>query len=125
MRLSVAIGSLVAALALVGAGCGSDGDGASGDGAPAAGAAIPGGGLTIEEALETTAEGPLVVAGYLIEQDGELRLCSAILESYPPQCGEPSLEVRGEVDRDQIGERVSMVGDLDGHVLTASETAQA
>jgi len=125
VRLSVAISSLVAALALVGAGCGSDGDNSSGDGAPAAGAAIPGGGLTIEEALETTADGPLVVAGYLIEQGDEIRLCSAILESYPPQCGEPSLEVRGEVDREQIGERVSLIGDVDGHVLTVSETAQA
>ncbi len=125
MRLSVAICSLVAALALVAAGCGSDEGGTSDDGAPSAGAAIPGGGLTIQEALETTAEGPLVVAGYLIEQDGELRLCSAILESYPPQCGEPSLEVRGDVDRDQIGERVSLIGDVDGHVLTVSETAQA
>jgi len=125
VSLSVAICSLVAALALVGAGCGSDEGGTSDDGAPAAGAAIPGGGLTIEEALETTAEGPLVVAGYLIAQGDELRLCSAILESYPPQCGEPSLEVRGAVDRDQIGERVSLVGDVDGHVLTVSETAQA
>ena len=125
MRLSVAISSLVAALALVGAGCGSDEGGTSDDGAPAAGAAIPGGGLTIEEALETTAEGPLVVAGYLIEQGDEIRLCSAILESYPPQCGEPSLEVRGEVDREQVGERVSLIGDVDGHVLSVSETVQA
>jgi len=124
VRLSVAICSLVAALALVVAGCGSDEGGTSDDGA-SAGAAIPGGGLTIQEALETTAEGPLVVAGYLIEQGGELRLCSAILESYPPQCGEPSLEVRGEVDRDQIGERVSLIGDVDGHVLTVSENARA
>ncbi len=125
MRLSVAIGSLAAALALVGASCGSDKGDTSDDGAPAAGAAIPGGGLTIEEALETTAEGPLVVAGYLIEQGDEIRLCSAILESYPPQCGEPSLEVRGEVDREQVGERVSLIGDVDGHVLSVSETVQA
>jgi len=33
--------------------------------------------------------------------------------------------VRGEVDRDQIGGRVSLIGDVDGHVLTVSETAQA
>ncbi len=125
MRFSVASCSLVAALALVGVGCGSDEGGTSDDGAPVAGAAIPGGGLTIEEALETTAEGPLVVAGYLIEQGDELRLCSAILESYPPQCGEPSLEVRGDVDQEQIGERVSLIGDVDGHVLTVSQTAQA
>jgi hypothetical protein len=111
-------------LAFVGAGCGSNGDDAGGN-APAAGAAIPGGGLTVEEALSTIAEGPLVVAGYLIERDGELRLCSALLESDPPQCGEPSLEVRGEVARDEIGERVSLVGDVENGVLTVSETVQA
>jgi hypothetical protein len=124
VRLVLAIATLVVALALVGGGCDSD-DERTGDDAPAAGAAIPGGGLTVEEALCTTAEGPLVVAGYLIEEDGELRLCSAILESDPPQCGEPSLEVRGEVGSAEIGERVSLLGDVEDGVLTVSETAQA
>jgi hypothetical protein len=50
--------------------------------------------LTPEEARH--ASGEVTVEGALIAIDGEpVRMCSAILESYPPQCGEPSLEVRG------------------------------
>jgi hypothetical protein len=42
------------------------------------------------------ASGEVTVEGALIAIEGEpVRLCSAILESYPPQCGEPSIEVRG------------------------------
>jgi hypothetical protein len=52
--------------------------------------------LSVEEALTSTAEGPLAVEGYIIAPEGsEVRLCSALLESYPPQCGEPSLVVEG------------------------------
>jgi hypothetical protein len=36
------------------------------------------------------------VRGYVVAPEGEpIRLCEALLESYPPQCGEPSLVVRG------------------------------
>jgi hypothetical protein len=35
------------------------------------------------------------VRGTLIADANDVRLCSAILESYPPQCGQPSLRVRG------------------------------
>jgi hypothetical protein len=112
--------SVAAALVLAAAGCGG-----SEDGAPSSAAPIPGGGLSVEEALASTLEGPLAVAGYLVEVDGELRLCSAILESDPPQCGEPSLEVRGAADRDEVGERVSLVGEVEDGVITVSETTQA
>jgi hypothetical protein len=37
--------------------------------------------------MESDAEGPLLVRGYLIERDGELRICEAIPESSSPQCG--------------------------------------
>ena len=61
-----ALAAIVAALAL--AGCGGSGDEAEpAGGAPAAGAAIPGGGLTIAEAVASTAEGPLLVKGYVVE----------------------------------------------------------
>ncbi len=44
--------------------------------------------LSVEEARDR--DGSVVeVEGYLIERAGELRLCEAILESFPPQCGEP------------------------------------
>ncbi|HXG75957.1 MAG TPA: hypothetical protein VNJ53_05255, partial [Gaiellaceae bacterium] len=73
--------ALLAALALGLAGCGGGSEDAARDGAPSAAAPIPGGGLSVEEALASPLEGPLAVAGYLLERDGELRLCSTVLES--------------------------------------------
>jgi hypothetical protein len=56
--------------------------------------------LTPEQARD--ASGEVTVEGSLIAIDGEpVRMCSAILESYPPQCGEPSLEVQG-LDLDSL-----------------------
>lgn len=33
--------------------------------------------------------------GYLLEREGELRLCTAIAESFPPQCAGDSWRVEG------------------------------
>lgn len=115
---------LLSVLAL--AACGADDDG--GDAAPqpqpapSAGAPIPGGGLSVQEALDSELDGPLLVRGYLIERDGELRLCDAILESYPPQCGEPSLRVESET-LTASGQPASVVGEVKGGTITVSETA--
>lgn len=69
---------------------------AGSDDAAAIGAAGPDSPLTVEEALSSAVTGPLLVEGfYLHEQGGPPRLCSASLESYPPQCGEPALVVNG------------------------------
>ena len=70
------------AAAAIAAGCG-------GSDAPASGDTT----LTVEEALR--AEGDVRVRGTLIADVNDVRLCSAILESHPPQCGQPSLRVRG------------------------------
>jgi hypothetical protein len=110
----LAFGVPTAVLALAAAGCGSSDSTAGSD------TTTPPRELTIEDALVGGAQGPVLVTGYAIPRDGELRLCSAILESYPPQCGEPSLEVRGDVGDDRIGERVSLVGDVEDGVLTVS-----
>jgi hypothetical protein len=116
-------GALVLALAAAGCGGGSPNETA---GAPSSSAlSVPGGGLTVAEALASTLDEPLAVTGYLLEQGGELRLCTAILESYPPQCGQPSLRVRGAVARSRIGEQVTLVGEVAGGVLTVSETTKA
>lgn len=53
------------------------------------------GGLTVPEALETDATGPLTVQGFLIDDGSAVRLCQVSMESYPPQCGGASLEVEG------------------------------
>jgi hypothetical protein len=78
----VAIG-LLAALA----GCGG-----AGSKPPPADTGDP---LTVEQLLARSADTPVAVAGLLHVEQGVTRLCAAILESYPPQCGEPSAELVG------------------------------
>lgn len=54
-----------------------------------------GGGLSVSEAMQTDATGPITVEGFLIEDSDSVRLCEVARESYPPQCGGASLEVGG------------------------------
>ncbi len=97
-------------------GCGGDQD-------PSAGAPSPSGGLTVQEAIDSELDGPLLVRGYLIERNGELRLCEAILESYPPQCGEPSLRVKGG-ELAPSEEPASLLGEVEEDVLRVSEKSR-
>jgi hypothetical protein len=62
--------------------------------------------ITVKQALDANSGEPVRVRGALIVSGGTARLCYAILESYPPQCGGPSLVVRG-LDLDTIGELTS------------------
>ncbi|MDP8969300.1 MAG: hypothetical protein M3N52_02105 [Actinomycetota bacterium] len=79
-------------LLLMTAGCDQEPSG----GPPSAGAPAPGEALSVEQALASRSSEPLVVRGTLFAVHGDpVRLCSAILESYPPQCGGPSLAVEG------------------------------
>ena len=106
-RARLAVPLAAAALVLSVAACGGGGneDGVPApqpptapapDSPPSSGAPIPGGGLSIDEALASTLTGPLMVKGYIVAPAGEpVRFCSALLESYPPQCGGPSLVVEG------------------------------
>jgi hypothetical protein len=53
-------------------------------------------GITIEEAIAQAGSEPLLVNGALfIDAAGSARLCSAIAESFPPQCGGTRLLVSG------------------------------
>ena len=108
-RSRLALVIALAALTVAAAACGgSDGKNVYADAAPppapqpsdaaapSAGAAIPGGGLSIEEAIASPLAGPADGQGYLLALDGEdVQLCSMLAESYPPQCGGPSLIVNG------------------------------
>ncbi|HEY3070084.1 MAG TPA: hypothetical protein VGJ34_07175 [Gaiellaceae bacterium] len=67
-------------LTLIVAGCGSGGQS---------------GPLSVQQALDGTSGEPHLVRGALIATGETIRLCSAILESYPPQCGGPFLVVEG------------------------------
>lgn len=55
-----------------------------------AGPAIP-----VGQALAAASGQTLLVTGNLLAQGGEVRLCSALAESFPPQCGGGSLTVEG------------------------------
>lgn len=125
----------IVALALVAAACGgSEGTAPEPGSTPSAGAPIPGGGLSVDEALASTLEGPLMVAGYLVAAFDEVRLCSALAESYPPRCGGSSLLVAGldlaSVEGLQNAGGVSwtdapfsVLGDVEDGVLIVSTTS--
>ncbi len=59
------------------------------------GGVLAGGGLSVSEALTTTAPGVLAVRGFLVDDGGEARLCELLAESLPPQCGGASVPVDG------------------------------
>jgi hypothetical protein len=92
MKTFTLLAALVAAVAL--AACGGD-DSAGGGGATTAPSAPTGPGISIEEALETDSDEPQLVNGNLLITDGQARLCSALAESFPPQCGGASLLITG------------------------------
>lgn len=51
--------------------------------------------MSIEDALRADGQTVTVEGGIVAMEGGPVRLCYALLESYPPQCGEPALELRG------------------------------
>jgi hypothetical protein len=81
MRTISLFATLVLALAL--AGCGGE-DEAAGD-RPAE--------ISVEEAVDH--EGPAVVTGSLLANGDDVKLCGALAESFPPQCGGGSISVVG------------------------------
>lgn len=106
------------------AGCGDgDGDapGADTNGAPSAGAVLPGGGLTVAEAIATEAEPPLAVTGWVVRSDDGARLCSSYDATADEPCGEPSLALEGEVEQG-TGEQASLLGAVRDGTLAVSST---
>ena len=87
MKIFALLATLLAAAAL--AGCGEDDT----DAQPAAHGDGPG--ISIDEALASDLDQPLLVNGNLLAQGDDVRLCSALAESFPPQCGGSSLQVEG------------------------------
>jgi len=124
-RMALTFAVVVAVLALA-AGCGSDdrSDAEPAGGAPAAGAAIPGGGLTVAEAIASTAEGPLLVKGFFVDVGDERRLCTT---GGAGGCGEPSLRVEFEGDVIVVAddEQTSLLGAVSDGVITVDPTALA
>jgi hypothetical protein len=136
MRTISLFAALLAALAL--AGCGDSGGDASGG----AGASVPqssglgvGPGISIEEAIAADTDEMLLVNGNLLADGDEVRLCYALAESFPPQCGAPSLLVEGikleevdglitEGDVSWTDRPIQLLGIVEDETLTVSENAQ-
>ena len=68
-------------------------------------AAVDGPGISVADALghRATDDMVLVTGALFIEDDGTVRLCDAVLESFPPQCGGDRLVVEG-LDLDVIAD---------------------
>ena len=80
-------------------------------------------GLSVADALASTLDGPLLVNGFIIVDDGgQVRLCAGLLESFPPQCGAPSLGVQG-LDLDGF-EGLNSALPVEGGIRTVSWTDQ-
>jgi hypothetical protein len=127
------------ALAAVVAGCGGNDAPAGG---PAAGSTVPqssglgaGPGISIEEAIASDSDEMLLVNGNLLAEAGEVRLCSALAESFPPQCGGASLRVRGlklkevdglitQADVSWTDRPIPLLGVVEDGTLTVSENVQ-
>jgi hypothetical protein len=89
-------------------------------------------GISVGEALAFRLEGPLLVRGWLWRVDGgDLRLCSGLTDSRPPECGKPWLTVKGldlskvedlrtEGEVTRSPQLVLVLGDVTGGVLTVS-----
>ena len=104
MRTISLFAAVLAALAL--AGCGDSEDDAAGG----AGTSVPqtsglgaGPGISIEEAIAADTDELLLVNGNLLADGDEVRLCYALAESFPPQCGGPSLVVEGSSSKRSTG----------------------
>jgi hypothetical protein len=117
MRINITRGALataVAGVALVLSACSSDSEeptataeptseptSASGGGASVTGLAGDdlsqpmGPGISVSDALAGDQIGPILVNGFVLIEDGEARLCESLAESFPPQCGGPSLVLDG------------------------------
>jgi hypothetical protein len=138
MRTLALIATLAAAAAL--AGCGGEdtpvGDPGTGSTVPQTSGLGAGPGISIDEALASDSDEMLLVNGNLLAQGGDVRLCSALAESFPPQCGGPSLivdglkleEVDGLVTEGDVAwtdRPIQLLGVVADETLTVSENARA
>lgn len=78
-------------------------------------------GISVAELLASTADGPILVNGYVfVSDDGSVVIADAIAESYPPQPAEAQVSVEG-VDLMQLP---LVEGSVDSEIPTSSWTEQ-
>ncbi|MEX2211191.1 MAG: hypothetical protein WD689_05450 [Gaiellaceae bacterium] len=84
-------------------------------------------------ALAGCGGGPGDHTGYLVDTGREVRLCDALAESYPPQCGGESFRVEGELGAVDWSEAqgvrwtdrpVLLRGEIEDGALRLSETSR-
>ena len=115
---------LVAASAALGlAGCGGDSTADPTAPPPSSGVVLPGGGLSVAEAISTDAEPPLAVGGWIVGSGEDARLCSGYAADAAEPCVEPSLSLEG-AGSEVSGTRVSLLGALEGDTFVVSSTVQ-
>ena len=92
-------------------------------------------GISIDEVLITDLKGPLLINGLLHIENGQVRLCESLAESFPPQCGGRFLVVKGldllkmdgltrEGSVTWSERSVQILGTVEGEELTVSETVR-
>lgn len=126
----------LALAAVVAIACGNEGDRTPSDPGTngSSSSAAMGPGLTVAEAKSSTLDGPLLVNGFIVAFGDDVRLCDALAESFPPQCGGEYLEVAGldvaslegaqtEGDTTWTTAPVQLLGDVEGDVLTLNTTS--
>lgn len=127
MRTLAVIAALL--VALLAAACGGDDNEAAATGTTGTTA------VSIDEALASDSSEPLLVSGNLLVTADDVRLCSALAESFPPQCGGASLVVDGldlatvdglmtEGDVSWTDRPIELRGVVSDATLTVSENAQ-
>jgi hypothetical protein len=92
-------------------------------------------GISVSEALKSNLDGPLLVNGWIFASSSNVRLCSSLITSTPPACGQPSLEVKDfdltpsdnfkqEQDTRWSKEMVQVLGSVKDGVLTVAATSR-
>lgn len=58
------------------------------------------GALSVADVLSDDIDGPFAIAGYYVAVGADIRLCEALAESFPPQCGGASIPFEHDVGAD-------------------------
>ncbi len=93
------------------------------------------GGLTVADANNGAADGIIAVKGFVVASGDEVRLCDALAESFPPQCGGDSviLDSLDSIDPDELtsegdvtwtNAQQTVYGELSDGILTTTSLSQ-
>ncbi len=122
MRAAVLLMVSVASILAI-SGCGDDSSPDATDPSSSSGAVLPGGGLTITEAIATDADPPLAVRGWVVGSGGDARLCSGYNAGADEPCVEPSLALEGS-GLEANGTQASLLGAVEDETFVVSSTVQ-